>query len=110
MTINELIETLESLRARIHHRALSADQYQAVGWADRPLRHLLDQCRQEQEAQSWAEKHSRDFLPVLGQDIGTELIGTQLSQQQSESFCRRALLPEPLPHRAMVSDGWEASP
>jgi len=87
MKIEDLIEELESLRARIHPRALSAAQYEVVGWADRPLRHLIDQCREEQESQSWAEKHARDFLPLLGADLGTEL------------------LPEPLPRRALVSDG-----
>jgi len=106
MNIEHLIEELESLRARIHPRALSAAQYEVVGWADRPLRHLIDQCREEQEAQSWADKHARDFLPILGQDIGTELSGQGLSG----SSPRPATLPEPLPMRSMVADGWEASP
>jgi hypothetical protein len=106
MTVEELIEELEGIRARLQPRALSPEAYQAVGWADRPLRHLLDQCRQEQEAQSWADKHARDFLPILGQDIGTELSGQGLSG----SSPRPATLPEPLPMRSMVADGWEASP
>jgi hypothetical protein len=96
MNIEQIIEELESLRVRIHPRALSSAEYEAVGWADRPLRHLIDQCRQEQEAQSWAEKHAREFLPLLGADLGTEL--------------HAPMLPEPLPARAMIADGGEASP
>jgi hypothetical protein len=92
MNNEDLIEALEELRARLQPRVLSTEEYHAVGWADRPLRHLIDQCREEQEAQSWAEKHARDFLPLLGEELGTEL------------------LPEPLPARSMVADGWEASP
>jgi hypothetical protein len=61
MTVEELIEELETIRARIQVRALSSAEYQAVGWADRPLRQLIDQCRQEQEAQSFTERHCRDL-------------------------------------------------
>lgn len=64
MTIELLIEELETLRARLHVRALSPAQYQSVGWAERPLRQLVDQCREEQDAQSWVEKHCRDFAPL----------------------------------------------
>lgn len=81
MTIEQLIEELETLRARLHVRALSPSQYQSVGWAERPLRQLVDQCREEQEAQSWAEKHRRDFAPLDP----------------------RLSLPEPLPARAEAS-------
>jgi hypothetical protein len=97
MKVEDLIEELEGIRARLQPRALSPEAYQAVGWADRPLRHLLDQCRQEQEAQSWAEKYAREFIPTLGQDLGTELSAVPM-------------LPEPLPMRSMLADGLEASP
>lgn len=60
MTIETLIEELETLRARLHVRALTPSQYQSVGWADRSLRQLVDQCREEQEAASWCEKHARE--------------------------------------------------
>ena len=61
MSIEELIEELEAIRARLHVRVLSPAQYQRVGWAERPLRQLLDQCREEQEAQSWADRHVQAF-------------------------------------------------
>jgi len=32
-----------------------------VGWSDRPLRMLIEQCREEQEAQLWRARHQSDF-------------------------------------------------
>jgi len=91
MSIEQLIEELEALRARLHVRALSPAEYQCVGWADRPLRQLIDQCREEQEAQSWADKHAREFAPIRGTDLGTEIV--------------LELLPEPIPLRTLIADG-----
>lgn len=64
MSIEELIEDLELLRRKLHPQTLSSAAYKAVGWAERPLRQLLDQCREEQEAQSWAERHARSFASL----------------------------------------------
>ena len=75
MTIDQLIEELELVRRKIDPRSLSPLEYEHVGWADRPLRQLIDQCRQEQEAQSFAERHAKDFAGPAA----------------------RFLLPEPLP-------------
>jgi hypothetical protein len=63
--IDDLIEHLEVLRAYLQPCRQSATAYHAIGWADRPLRQLIDQCRQEQEAQSWAAKHGNDFRALL---------------------------------------------
>lgn len=62
MTISELIEQLEAIRVELQPRRLTPGQYEAVGWADRPLRDLIDQARDEDEAQSWREKRSFDFM------------------------------------------------
>jgi len=61
MSIEELIEDLEVIRRKLQPRALSPAEYEAVGWADRPLRQLIDQAREEQDAQAWAQKHQRAF-------------------------------------------------
>jgi hypothetical protein len=61
MSIDELIEELEMIRRRIQPRELTSDQYRAVGWADRPLRQLIDECRREQEDQAFADQHARSF-------------------------------------------------
>lgn len=52
MTISELIEQLEAIRTELQPRRLTPGQYEQVGWADRPLRALIDQARDEQEAQA----------------------------------------------------------
>lgn len=80
MTIDQLIEELEVVRRKIDPRSLSPREYEHVGWADRPLRQLIDQCRQEQESILWLErevKHCR-LDPRIG-------------------------LPEPLPERLVES-------
>ena len=61
MTIDELMEELEVLRRKVQPSVLSSDAYRAVGWADRPLRMLIEQCREEQEAQQWRARHQSDF-------------------------------------------------
>lgn len=81
MTIEQVIEELETLRARLHVRVLTPGQYQSVGWVERPLRQLIDQCREEHEAQSWAEKHRRTF----------------------DSLDPKLSLPEPLPKQTEAS-------
>lgn len=63
--IDDLIERLEVIRADLQPCRQSSAAYHAIGWADRPLRHLIDQCRQEQEAQSWATKHGKAFRELL---------------------------------------------
>ena len=63
--IDELIERLELIRADLQSCRASSTAYHAVGWIERPLRQLIDQCRQEQDAQSWVEKHGREFRALL---------------------------------------------
>lgn len=60
-SINDLVEVLESIRTEIHPRRLSPAQYEEVGWADRPLRQLIDQARDEAEMQSWQIKRATDY-------------------------------------------------
>ena len=81
MTIDELIEELEVLRRKVQPSGLSPDAYRAVGWADRPLRMIIEQCREEQEAQLFRARHQSDFS-------GPE---------------PQFRLPEPLPPEAMES-------
>lgn len=64
MSIEELIEDLEMIRRKLGVRELSPDEYEAVGWADRPLRQLIDQCRDESESRSWVTKHLREFAAL----------------------------------------------
>ena len=64
-SIDDLIEKIELLRAELTPCRLSPAAYEAVGWADRPLRQLLDRCREEQERQSWVERHARAFRQLL---------------------------------------------
>lgn len=85
-TIDDLIEHLETLRAALHPKSLSAEQYEALGWADRPLRNLIDHCHQEQERQSWQQQHAKEFsrlvlgkVTISGASVGlvnTGKIGT----------------------------------
>ncbi len=60
-TIDHLIEQLETIRAQLRPKSLTAAQYERLGWADRPLRELIDRCREELERQSWQEHRSREF-------------------------------------------------
>lgn len=71
-TIEDLVEQLEAIRAEIHPRRLSNEQYEAVGWADRPLRALIDQAREEAEMQSWQVKRVTDYSRAVlpGSPIG----------------------------------------
>jgi len=48
-SIDDLIDTLERVRVRLHPSILSHEQYREIGWADRPLRQLIDQCNRERE-------------------------------------------------------------
>lgn len=64
MNLEQAIEELEVLRRKIDPRALSPEQYREVGWLDRPLRQLLDSCREEREALSWAEQHVNNFVQL----------------------------------------------
>lgn len=64
MSLEELIEELEVIRRKLDVRALSPGEYEAVGWADRPLRQLIDQCREEGESRSWVTKHLREFASL----------------------------------------------
>jgi hypothetical protein len=67
----ELIEQLEAIRVELQPRRLSPGQYEAIGWADRPLRELIDRAREEAEQQSWQCKRATDFTRrVLGK-VGT---------------------------------------
>lgn len=81
MNLEQAIEDLEVLRRKIDPKTLSPEQYREVGWLDRPLRQLLDSCREEQDAQSWAERHVKNFV--------------QLDP--------RLAMPEPLPAQAEAS-------
>lgn len=83
MSIDELIEELEMIRRKLQPRELSPAEYQAVGWADRPLRQLIDQCHEEQLNQAFAARHAKDFSGTTA----------------------RFLLPDPLPQQTT-----EASP
>lgn len=55
----DLIERLEELKADL--RGLTSAQYRELGWAMRPIDALLDQCREEADAESWTEKRMRDL-------------------------------------------------
>jgi hypothetical protein len=74
-TNEELIEQLEAIRTELHPRRLTPGEYEAVGWAGRPLRELIDRAREEAEAQSWqlhrATEFTRKVLP--GSRIGALL-------------------------------------
>ncbi|HEU4582681.1 MAG TPA: hypothetical protein VFS67_30700 [Polyangiaceae bacterium] len=63
MNLEEAIEDLELLRRKIDPRILSPNEYREVGWLDRPLRQLIDSCREEREAISWAQLEPRLELP-----------------------------------------------
>lgn len=70
-TNDELIEQLEAIRTEIQPRRLTPGQYEQVGWADRPLRELIDKARAEADQQSWQVKRATDFMrkaldPVRG--------------------------------------------
>lgn len=64
MNLEQAMEELEVLRRKIDPRVLSPEQYREVGWLDRPLRQLLDSCREEREALSWAEQHVKNFVAL----------------------------------------------
>jgi len=62
VTISELIEQLEAIRTELQPRRLSPSAYESVGWADRPLRMLIDQAREEQEAQAFRDARAAQFV------------------------------------------------
>jgi hypothetical protein len=74
-TNEDLIEQLESIRTELQPRRLTPSEYEAVGWADRPLRELIDRAREEAEQQSWQLKRSTDFSRRVleGSPIGAML-------------------------------------
>lgn len=81
MNLEEAIEDLELLRRKIDPRTLSPNEYREVGWLDRPLRQLIDSCREERESLSWAEQHVKNFLqlePRLG-DVAAEIDSAEAS-------------------------------
>jgi len=61
-TNQDLIEQLEAIRVELHPRRLSPAEYEAIGWADRPLRELIDRARDEAEMQSWQIKRATDYV------------------------------------------------
>lgn len=66
-TNEDLIEHLEAIRTELQPRRLSAGEYEAVGWAGRPLRELIDRAREEAERESWQVHRATDFTRrVLG--------------------------------------------
>lgn len=52
MTLPELIERFETLKAELDPHRLTPAEYQEVGWALRPLNGLIEQAKQESELQS----------------------------------------------------------
>lgn len=64
-TIAELIERLEAVHEDLDARLLSADQYDHVGWARRPLEALVEQCREESLSAEWSKTHVQGFARVM---------------------------------------------
>lgn len=62
--IADLIERLEAIKADLNVRALTMDQYAEVGWAARPIDALIDQCRDEADANSWSTTRKRTELEL----------------------------------------------
>jgi hypothetical protein len=83
-TLNDLIESLEAIKADIPVRGLSMTEYAAVAWALRPIDALLERCRDKAEELSWQGQPSDGSEPVLGRDLGTD-IGTDLASNAAEA-------------------------
>lgn len=62
--IEQLTQRLEQILRDIPS-TLSLHEYEQVGWAVRPLRTLLDQCRTEAASMQWAQEHAPSFARVL---------------------------------------------
>lgn len=57
----DLIEHLEAIRTELQPRRLAPGEYESVGWADRPLRELIDEARRVAEQESWTIHRSMEF-------------------------------------------------
>lgn len=57
----DLIEQLEAIRTELQPRRLAPGEYESVGWADRPLRELIDQAREEASRESWQVHRAMEF-------------------------------------------------
>lgn len=67
MNLCLLIERLMVLKADLDPRRLSPAEYEAVGWARRPLQAFIDQALEESEAQSLSELRARTATALLGE-------------------------------------------
>lgn len=67
MNLCHLIERLELLKADLDPHRLSPNDFEAVGWARRPLQAFIDQALEESEAQSLSELRARTATELLGQ-------------------------------------------
>src|SRR5262245_23472733 len=76
-TIDDLIEHLETVRVALHPSRLTPERYEMLGWVNRPLMHLIDRCREEQERQSWQTARERNFeqLAEASLTISTSSVG-----------------------------------
>ena len=66
LTLPELIERLELMKAELDPHRLTMAEYQQVGWAMRPLSGLIEQAKQECELQSLDTLRVRTAIELLG--------------------------------------------